>query len=124
MTERSSRPLGDGEEGGGSVFSEFDNVTVEVEGFSTPPQLPAVPQGQQGHNSEALSPAISVGSDLSDLLHSSDNEDHMCSSVDKAAEKKPEGGSHEDSQPLTPAHSEVLALAALESRGDVVVPRS
>ena len=29
-----SASLSDGEEGGGSVFPEFDNVTVEIEGFA------------------------------------------------------------------------------------------
>ena len=72
-----SASLSDGEEGGGSVFPEFDNVTVEIEGFATPPQIPAEPSGSQGFNSESLSPAHSVSHDQqSDLLRDSDSDNH------------------------------------------------
>ena len=111
-----SAPLTDGEEGGGSVFSEFDNVTVEVEGFSTPPQLPAVPQGQQGHNSAALSPAVSVGSNLSDLLHGSDNEDH--SSVDGSG---PAGG---NAPPLPIPAPDILPAVSSDSDDDDIMAQT
>ena len=59
------------------MFPEVDNVTVEIEGFATPPQFPAEPSGSQGFNSESLSPAHSVShGQQSDLLHNSDSDDH------------------------------------------------
>ena len=46
-----SASLDDGEEGGGSVVPEFefDNVTVEIEGFATPPQIPAEPSDDKAN---------------------------------------------------------------------------